>query len=338
MKLDSQHDVSPLIDQYGRVHTNLRISVTDRCNIRCFYCMPDEAIRFKPREELLTFEEIVRFVKVVAAAGVDKLRITGGEPLVRNDLAELISHLRAVDGIRDIALTTNGVLLEQHASSLKAAGLDRLNISLDTLREETFQQITRRTGLQQVLDGIAAAKDAGFERTRLNAIAIKGLTETEIVPLAHFAREQQMELRFIEFMPLDADQKWQEEKVLTGANIRQILRDEFGDLVRAVRPDSSQPAMDYEFADGGGKIGLINSVSEPFCETCNRLRITAEGQIRNCLFSDAEWDARAVMRSDGSDASLLQLVRDAVAAKKKGHGKDSLDFARPERAMYQIGG
>ena len=331
-------DFSQLIDSLGRVHTNLRVSVTDRCNIRCFYCMPDESIRFRPREELLTFEEIERFVRIVAAMGVNKLRLTGGEPLVRADLPDLIRELVATPGIDDVALTTNGVLLAQHAQDLKDAGLHRLNISLDTLDEEIFQKITRRTGLQSVLDGIAAAQDVGFERTRLNAIAIRGLTESEIVPLGHFARERKMELRFIEFMPLDADENWETDQVLSGESIRASLTEEFGELVPAHRSDPSQPAMDWEYLDGGGRVGFINPVTQPFCGDCNRLRITAEGQIRNCLFSTTEWDARALLREGRSDEDIAALVQDCVAAKKPGHGIDSPEFIRPERAMYQIGG
>lgn len=330
--------MEPLLDHFGRRHTNLRVSVTDRCNIRCFYCMPDENIQFQPRDEILTYEEIVRFVRVTSEAGVDRIRITGGEPLLRADLPELIRQLRANPRIRDIALTTNGMLLDKIAHTLRQAGLDRLNISLDTLNEATFQRITRRQGLDRVLAGIQAAQNAGFEKVRLNAIAIKGLTETEIVPLARFARARGMELRFIEFMPLDAEQQWCEESVLPQTQILEILSQEFGPLNPAPRPDPSQPAADFEFADGKGRIGLINSVTAPFCETCNRLRLTAEGQVRNCLFSDAEWDARHILRTGGSDAQLLQLVRDCVSAKKRGHGKDSLEFARPVRAMYQIGG
>ena len=328
----------PLLDRFGRKHSNLRLSVTDRCNIRCFYCMPDELIRFKPRDELLTFEEITRFVRVVSRAGIDKIRITGGEPLVRSNLDVLIAQLKGIDGIRDLALTTNGILLADQAEALKKAGLDRLNISLDTLTEKTFQQITRRTGLQNVLDGIAAAKRIGFQQIRLNSISIRGLTETEIVPLAKFAREHDLELRFIEFMPLDADQQWQEQSVLSGREVLEMLGSEFGELAPAPRSDKSQPAMDYTFAEGKGKVGFINSVTEPFCGSCNRLRLTAEGQVRNCLFSDAEWDARELIRGNHSDDELLSLVRDAIAAKKRGHGDDSLEFARPERAMYQIGG
>jgi cyclic pyranopterin phosphate synthase len=297
-----------------------------------------EHVQFRPRREILTFEEIVRFVRVVAGAGVDKVRITGGEPLVRSELPELIRELRRVKGLRDIAMTTNGMLLSEQAAALKRAGLDRLNVSLDTLNESTFFQITRRPGLQRVLDGIATAKAVGFPQIRLNAIAAKGLTEDEIVPLAHFARLHGFELRFIEFMPLDADHEWQDDRVLDGASILETLSAEFGPLIPVTGGDPSQPAVDYEYADGRGRIGLINSVTQPFCHTCNRLRITAEGQIRNCLFSTAEWDARDVMRNGGDDEQLLQLVRDALDAKKPGHGSDDLSFVRPARAMYQIGG
>ena len=328
----------PITDSYGRVHSNLRISVTDRCNIRCFYCMPHENIRFKARRELLTFEEIERFVRVVAQMGVNKLRITGGEPLVRAELPKLVSALSAIPGIEDLAMTTNGILLDRYAQALKEAGLDRVNISLDGLSEETFRRISRRDGLDRVLTGIEAAKRQGFKQIRLNAVAIREVNEHEIVPLARFAREQDLELRFIEFMPLDAEQNWQDEQVLSGDEIRSRLEDVFGPLAPADRPDTSQPAMDFQFADGLGRIGLIDSVSEPFCDFCNRLRITAEGQLRNCLFSTVEWDARAVMRRGGGDDELAQLTRDCVAAKKAGHGTDTYQFTRPERAMYQIGG
>src|SRR5688500_4312052 len=210
----------PLLDLLGRVHTNLRISVTDRCNIRCFYCMPDENVRFRPRHEILTFEEIERFARVSASLGVNKLRLTGGEPLVRADLHKLVEQLAAIPGIRDIALTTNGILLEEQAQALKDAGLSRVNISLDALTAETFRRIARRDGLDRVLAGIHAAKRAGFQKIRLNAVAIKGITEPEIVPLTQFAREQGMEMRFIEFMPLDAENQWQHDQVLSGEEIR----------------------------------------------------------------------------------------------------------------------
>ena len=327
----------PLVDSFGRVHTNLRISVTDRCNIRCFYCMPHENVQFKPRHELLSFEEIERFARVAARLGVRKLRLTGGEPLVRAELPALVAKLAAVPGIDDLAMTTNGILLAQHAAALKQAGLQRLNISLDAMREETFERIARRRGLDQVLAGIAEAQRQGFRRIRLNTVAIRGITEDEMVPLAGFAREHGLELRFIEFMPLDAEQRWQNEQVLTGDEIRARLEAAFGPLTPADRPDPSQPAVDYRFADGG-VVGFINPVSEPFCGDCNRLRITAEGQVRNCLFSTVEWDARAILRSGGSDDELAELVRACVAAKKPGHGIDEPEFLRPQRAMFQIGG
>ena len=329
---------APLVDRFGRVHTSLRISVTDRCNIRCFYCMPNENVQFRKREELLTFEEIERFVRVVATLGVRKLRLTGGEPLVRNELSTLVRQLTRIPGIDDVALTTNGILLAAQAEALRNAGLTRLNVSLDAMSEATFQRIARREGLARVLEGIDAAQRVGFDRIRLNTVAIRGITEDEIVPLARYARAHRCELRFIEFMPLDAEQHWESSQVLTGEEIRATIEREIGSLVPAERPDPSQPATDYRFVDGGGSIGFINPVSQPFCGDCNRLRITAEGQVRNCLFSIAEWDARALLRGGGDDASLAQLVRDCVAAKKPGHGIDSPEFLRPERAMFQIGG
>ena len=331
-------DNIPLVDSYDRLHQNLRISVTDRCNIRCFYCMPDESIVFKPKDEILSFEEIERFVRVVADAGVNKLRLTGGEPLVRAHLAELITRLAAVPGIEDLALTTNGILLAEQAQELRDAGLQRINISLDTLSEETFQRITRRSGLDRVLAGIQAAQEVGFEKIRLNAIAIRGLTEEDVIPLGHFSREQNLELRFIEFMPLDAENNWQSDQVLSGEAIRRQLESEFGPLDPVERFDTAQPAVDYRFADGIGDIGFINPVTQPFCSDCNRLRLTAEGQVRNCLFSTTEWDARQLLRDGSSNQQLLDLVRDCVAQKKAGHGIDTADFEKPARAMYQIGG
>jgi len=327
-----------LTDAFGRVHTNLRISVTDRCNIRCFYCMPQENVRFKPRDEILTFEEIERFVRVVARLGVKKLRLTGGEPLIRADLPKLVERLVRIAGITEVALTTNGILLDQHAERLKQVGLHRLNISLDTLDEQTFRRIARRDDLQRVLDGIAAAQRAGFTRIRLNAVAIRDVNQQDIVPLGQFARQHRLELRFIEFMPLDAEDNWSHHLVLSGEEIRRQLETEFGALLPVERIDPSQPAVDYEFADGVGRIGFISPVSQPFCGACNRLRITAEGQVRNCLFSIEEWDARAILRGKGDDRELAQLVRDCVHAKKPGHGIDSPEFIKPERAMYQIGG
>jgi cyclic pyranopterin phosphate synthase len=300
--------------------------------------MPNDNVQFKPRAEILTFEEIARFTRVAASLGVNKLRLTGGEPLVRADLPALVGELASVPGIRDIAMTTNGLLLADHVDALKRAGLKRLNISLDGLREETFQRISRRSGLDRVLEGIFAAQRVGFEKIRLNAVAIRGITDDEIVPLGEFARQHGLELRFIEFMPLDAENSWENDQVLSGSEIREALENAFGALLPIERRDPSQPATDYRFEDGIGVIGFINPVTQPFCSDCNRLRITADGKIRNCLFSIAEWDARQVMRSGGSDEQLVELLHDCILAKKPGHGIDSPDFVRPDRAMYQIGG
>jgi cyclic pyranopterin phosphate synthase len=329
---------APLVDGFGRVHTNLRVSVTDRCNIRCFYCMPAENVQFKPRHELLSFEEIERFVRVVARMGVNKIRLTGGEPLVRHGLSVLVAKLVAVPGIRDVALTTNGLLLTEQATALKAAGLTRLNISLDSLNRETFRRIARREGLERVLAGIAAAQQAGFTKIRLNAVALRGITEAEVVPLCEFALKRGMQMRFIEFMPLDADGQWDNEQVLSGERIREIIEAELGPLVPLESDDRSQPATDYALASGAGTIGFINPVTQPFCHRCNRLRLTAEGQVRNCLFSTAEWDARQLLRDGASDQELADLVRASVGAKRAGHGINSDEFLKPVRAMYQIGG
>ena len=334
----SNNAPDPIIDRFGRIHNNLRISVTDRCNIRCFYCMPEQNVEFLPRQELLTFEEITRFVKIVAPMGVDRIRVTGGEPLVRRDLPELIYRLKQVPGINDLAMTTNGLLLADQVEALRQAGLQRLNISLDGLREETFQRISRRSGIEKVILGIERAVELGFDKIRLNAVSIAGITEEEILPLAAFASERNLELRFIEFMPLDAEEAWQKKLVLTGQQIRQILESELGPLKAVPRTDPSQPAVDYRFANRPGKIGFINPVSEPFCSACNRIRITAEGQLRNCLFSTTEWDVRKLMREGGSDREIESLIRDCVAQKKPGHGIDSDQFQRPQKSMFQIGG
>jgi cyclic pyranopterin phosphate synthase len=301
--------------------------------------MPLVDVRFKPRRDILTFEEMERFVRVAARHGIERLRITGGEPLVRAELPLLIRKLAAIPGIRDLAMTTNGILLAKYARQLKQAGLQRLNISLDGLREETFQKIARREGIARVLEGIAAAQECGFEKIRLNAVAIRDVNDDQIVPLVEFARREALELRFIEFMPLDAEQGWDDANVVSGEEIRRELEDRIGPLRPAPRRDPSQPAIDYEFVDGAGRVGFISSVTQPFCDTCDRLRLTAEGKMHNCLFSKTEWDARALLRGGGSDLALSQLMRACVREKKAGHGTDDPQFLiRPQRAMYQIGG
>ena len=325
-----------LVDRFGRVHTSLRIGVTDRCNLRCRYCMPEQ-VEFLPRSEILMFEEIERVTRVACLLGVRKVRITGGEPLVRRNVTDLVARLARLPELEEIALTTNGLLLADHAVALKEAGLDRLNISLDSVRPEVFGQWTRRDVLPRVLEGIDAALQAGFDPIRLNALAVRGLTENEIGPLVRFARSKSLELRFIEFMPIDGDQMWERDSVLTGAEIRRRLEAEFGKLSERPRRDPAQPARDYVLPDGT-RIGLICSVSEPFCEACNRLRLTAEGQLRNCLFSTTSWDIRHLLRSGASDASLMEMMRQCIRAKKRGHGTDDPTMLRPDLAMYQIGG
>ena len=326
-----------LVDAFGRRHTDLRISVTDRCNLRCTYCMPEDAV-FRPREELLAYEEIARVAAVAAGLGVRSIRLTGGEPLLRRDLATLVRLLVAVPGVDEVALTTNGLLLAEQAEDLSTAGLSRLNVSLDSLRPDVFERIARRSGLDRVLAGLAAAKEAGFPSIRINAVSIRGLTEAEVVPLADFCRREGFQLRFIEFMPLDAEATWSREQVLSGADVREILARDVGPLAPVDGTDPGQPATEYAWTDGGGRVGFIDPVSAPFCDRCDRLRLTADGQFRNCLFSLAEWDVRAVLRGAGSDEAIAGLLRDCVAAKRAAHGIDTPDFARPARSMYQIGG
>ncbi len=329
---------APLVDRFGRIHRSLRVSVTDRCNVRCSYCMPAEAVQFRPRQEILRFEEIERFVRAVVPLGIHRIRVTGGEPLVRRDVVTLVRRLAGIPGVDDLSMTTNGMLLEQCADRLRQAGLQRLNVSLDAVREETFRRITRRNGLERVIAGIDAARQAGFEKIRLNAVSLIGITEDEVVPLAEFARSRDLELRFIEFMPLDADGHWHAEGVLSGATVRGLLEAHFGPLVALFRDDPSQPAVDFAFADGGGRIGFINPVTEPFCGDCNRLRLSAEGQLRNCLFSTENWDVRALLRGAASDEAVADRVRACLMAKKAGRGSDDFQFVRPPRAMYQLGG
>ena len=326
-----------LIDRFGRVHNNLRISVTDRCNIRCTYCMP-EVVQFLPKRELLSFEEIVRIARVASRLGVTKLRLTGGEPLVRRELPTLIRQLAAIPGIVDIGLTTNGLLLAPLAASLFGAGLRRINISLDTLDPDRFERLTRRPGVAKVVEGILAAKAAGFDPVKLNAVAIKGETDMDVVPLAHFAREHGLELRFIEYMPLDAGDAWERGKVLLAAEILERLDRDVGPLHPAPDQDPRAPAVDYDFEDGGGRVGLIASVSRPFCGSCNRVRLTADGKLRNCLFAHDETDLRALVRGGSTDEAIAQALIESVAAKREGHEINLPQFIKPERLMHSIGG
>jgi cyclic pyranopterin phosphate synthase len=328
---------APLVDSFGRRHNNLRLSVTDRCNLRCTYCMPEE-VEFLPKDHLLTFEELTRTATVAASLGVDKLRLTGGEPLLRHDLDRLVRMLVAISGIKDVGLTTNGMLLEKFAGPLFDAGLRRLNVSLDSLDEGQFKILTRRSGVDRVLAGIAAAKQAGFESIKINAVAIKGTTEGQVAPLARYCRDQRLELRFIEFMPLEADGVWDRSKVLTAEEILSILSDAGLPAVPSPDADPNAPAEEFVYADGGGVLGIIGSVSRPFCRNCNRLRLTAEGKLRNCLFSLDETDLRGPLRSGADDDAIRSIFRAVVADKWAGHQINSPTYIRPLRTMHAIGG
>lgn len=329
---------SPLVDQFGRRHTSLRLSVTDRCNLRCFYCMPETGAQFAPRDTLLTFEEIERVTKLlVSHCGIRDVRVTGGEPLVRKSIPGLIERLSSIPLIEDLSMTTNGMLLREFARPLKEAGLNRLNISLDTVDESRFQEISRRKNIDQVIDGIDAAIECQFDLIRLNTTAIKGITEKEIVSLIEFAGSRNVQIRFIEFMGLDTDRSWKTDSVLSGASIREIIERSFGPMTAVSPPHESQPASDFRL-EGGQAVGLIQSVTAPFCQACNRIRLTADGAIRNCLFADEEYSLRDSMRGGASDEDLVAQFRDAVWAKKAGHQMQTQSFRPPERPMYSIGG
>jgi cyclic pyranopterin phosphate synthase len=327
---------SQLTDTFGRVHNNLRVSVTDRCNLRCTYCMPEEVV-FLDRSELLTFEEINRFVRAAAPLGIDKIRLTGGEPLMRRDLPRLVDMLCRVEGIRDVGLTTNGLLLAGQARALRDAGLRRLNVSLDTLDPARFRLLTRRDGLDRVLEGVRAAKAAGFDPVKVNAVSIRGITEAEVVPLARFAREHGLEMRFIEYMPIGADQ-WERGKVYFAHEILEQLEREVAPLVPVEDYDPRAPAMEFRYTDGGGRVGIIASISRPFCLRCNRLRLTADGKLRNCLFAVEETDVKPLLRGGADDARIAEAVRGCVRAKWEGHEINTSRFIKPLRTMHAIGG
>jgi cyclic pyranopterin phosphate synthase len=325
-----------LIDSFGRVHNNLRISVTDRCNLRCTYCMPEEVV-FMERQELLTFEEIVRFVRVAAPLGIDKLRLTGGEPLVRRDLPRLVRMLAEVPGIRDVGLTTNGILLADQAQALYDAGLRRINISLDTLDPQRFRQLTRRDGLEKVINGILATKQVGFDPIKINAVSIRGITESEVVPLARFARQHGLQLRFIEYMPIGAE-KWERDKVYFAHEIMEQLERDVAPLAPAEEYDPRAPAMEFSYSDGAGGVGFIASVSRPFCASCNRVRLTSDGKLRNCLFALDEVDVKGLLRGNVPEAVIADVVRQNVQAKWEGHEINTARFIKPLRTMHAIGG
>ncbi len=327
----------PLIDGHGRRIGDVRISVTDRCNFRCQYCMPADGLPWLERSAVLTFEEIERIVSVLSQMGVHDVRLTGGEPLVRRDFPSLAAMLARIPGVEDLSLTTNGFLLERDARALVDAGIQRFNVSIDSLQRDRFFEMTRRDALPQVLRGLDAL--AAFPQAhpiKVNAVAMRGFTEDEVLPFARFAREHPYEVRFIEFMPLDADHAWTPDSVLSGAEIRAIIETEF-----PLEPQTREPsatARVYRFADGRGHIGFINPVSEPFCGDCNRIRVTAEGLLRTCLFSLNETDLRTPLRAGASDDELEQLIRTAVWHKELKHHVNEPGFIQPARTMSAIGG
>ena len=324
-----------LVDGFGRVHRDLRISVTDRCNFRCTYCMPAEGLDWMAREDLLTYEELTRVARVcVERFGFDGIRLTGGEPTVRANLPVLIEQLSSL-GV-DLSLTTNGTTLTNLAPTLVSAGLERINISLDSLQCERFEQITRRDELDKVLEGIDAAVDAGLAPVKINCVVMRGVNDDEVVDFARFGRERGVTVRFIEFMPLDAQGEWTNEQVVTKAEIVAAIGDVFP--LEPVAERESDPAARWRYVDGGGEFGVIPSVTEAFCESCDRVRLTADGMLRHCLFATRELDLRTLLRGGATDDDIAAAITAEVGAKWAGHQINQVHFIRPSRSMSQIGG
>jgi cyclic pyranopterin phosphate synthase len=333
----TENNEQKLVDGMGRTIVNLRISVTDRCNFRCTYCMPADNVEFMPRDNLLSFEEITRVAQIGAGLGIKRLRLTGGEPLMRKDLPVLIRMLTQVEGIEDVAMTTNAFFLKDHAKALNEAGLKRLNISLDALDPEKFRHVNRRDCLKEVLEGIKISAEEGFKSIKINAVAMRNFSESEIMRLIKMGRSDGFEIRFIEFMPLDSDQTWERDKVLFGHEIIDLIKEKH-ELVPVENSLEIGPASEYDFADGKGRIGIITAVSNPFCDHCNRIRMTANGKLRTCLFSTNETDLKELIRGGASDEDIVKAIRDAVLIKEPGHKINLDDFERPQRAMHAIGG
>jgi cyclic pyranopterin phosphate synthase len=326
----------PLVDTFGRIGDDLRISVTDRCNFRCTYCMPAEGLTWLPKAEILRFEEIVRLAGVFVSLGVRALKLTGGEPSVRADLPTLVRMLRDRVPQVEMSMTTNGILLDRLAEPLAAAGLDRVTISCDSLLRHRFAEMTRRDALGKVLSGIRAAERAGLTPIKINCVVIGGQNESEVVDFGRFARETGHEVRFIEYMPLDADQAWERSKVVAAADVLQAIDAEYPLVPAEGEP---HPASTYRYADGSpGAVGVIASVTEPFCDTCNRLRLTSDGQFRSCLFALDEVNLRDPMRAGATDEELESLIREGTWRKWEGHRINHPDFVRPARSMSMIGG
>lgn len=323
-----------LTDLFGRVHKDFRISVTDRCNFRCQYCMPEEGLDWLKREELLSFEEITRITKIlVENYGINSVRLTGGEPTLRANLSDLISMLSKLP--IEIALTTNGISLDKNAHNFRSAGLHRVNISIDSLKAERFKEITLRDDMKKVITGIEASIEAGLSPVKINVVVMRGINDDEIIEFAKFGRERGVIVRFIEFMPLDADEKW--------STLSVVSLEEIFSTINSVYPlevvkRSNAPASRFRYVDGQGEIGIVASITQKFCDTCDRIRITADGQFRNCLFSNEEFDLKEALRSESSDKEICELLEMAVSAKREGHGIGNVDFIRPARSMSQIGG
>ena len=327
----------PLVDGFGRELKNLRISVTDRCNFRCTYCMPEEGLDWLKKDDILSYEEIERIVRLFVRLGIEEVRLTGGEPLVRRDLPRLIEKLSRIEGLKSLSLTTNGFALKQMAGDLVAAGLQRINVSMDTPVREKFAHITRRDALPDVLAGLEECERYPELRPiKVNAVAIKGFSEEDVLAFAELARSRPYVVRWIEFMPLDAEGRWDRDDVLTGAEIRSIIETKYP-LV-PVKDDRIQTAQRFAFADGAGEVGFINPVSEPFCSDCDRVRLTADGQFRTCLFSTWETDLRAPLREGAPDEELERIVRAAAWRKEMKHHINDPGFQRASRSMSQIGG
>ncbi len=350
---------APLQDSQGRIIRDLRISITDRCNFRCVYCLPETeeaanfyrtrfqsadkpqpqalAVKWQPKSQILSYEEITRIVRITAGMGVNKIRLTGGEPLLRRGVENLISNIRSIEGIEDLALTTNGFSFPERAAGLKEAGLGRVSISMDSLDRENFKKMTSRDGLDTVLESIRIAKEAGLGPVKINAVVIKDLNDHELEALARFANEQDISMRFIEFMPLDSKRAWLQELVVTGKQIRERLLNQF-DLKPAEPNSPSETAKRWIFPDGRGEIGIIAPVSEPFCGHCNRIRLTADGRIRTCLFSLKEPDLKPLLREGGTDQQIEDELRRIILGKEPGHQIGKKDYIQPDRSMSCIGG
>jgi GTP 3',8-cyclase len=331
--------MEPLVDSYGRRIKSMRISVTDKCNFRCTYCMPAEGLPWLKKAEILSYEELERIARVAVSIGIEQIRLTGGEPLVRRDVPELVRNLRKIEGLRSLSITTNGILLKQQAGALAEAGLTRINVSLDSLVREKFAKLARRDQMTRVLEGLEELeKYPSIHPIKVNAVAIREFSEEEVLDFAKLARNKAYVMRWIEFMPLDADQIWRKEDILTGAEIKAIIEAAYGPLVQITTGDPSETARRYTFSDGIGEVGFINPVSEPFCASCDRIRLTADGQLRTCLFATEETDLRAVIRSAASDDDLADTIRRAVWNKELKHYIGDKRFKRASRSMSMIGG